>query len=73
MTKLLKILTVLLFVLPFFAHAQSPVIGAGGVNYVSVAPSGACSQWPPVQVLNSTGNIYTCDNGVWATTGGGGD
>ena len=72
MTKLLKILTVLLFVLPFFVHAQSPVIGAGGVNYVSVAPSGACSQWPPVQVLNSTGNIYTCDNGVWATTGGGG-
>ena len=43
-----------------------------GVRYVGSAPSGACAQAPPVQVLNSSGAIYTCDNGTWAVQGGGG-
>ena len=46
-------------------------VSAPSVRYVSSAPSGACSQAPPVQVLNSSGAIYTCNNGTWAVQGGG--
>ena len=66
------ILTILfLLAAPAVVFAQPSV---PGVRYVSVAPTGACSQSPPVQVLNSSGDIYTCDNGTWTdkTNGGGG-
>jgi hypothetical protein len=57
-----------LFAVPAL-HAQ---VTNPGVRYVATAPSGACSQQPPVQVLNSSGAIYTCANGTWAVQGGGG-
>ena len=59
-------LTILLFAASAAAQLNNP-----GVTYVSSAPSGACSQSPPVQVLNSSGAIYTCNNGTWAVQGGG--
>lgn len=58
----------LLFAVP--ALAQSPVIG-NGVQYVSVAPSGSCVGVPPIQVLSSTGAVYTCNNGTWGSISGG--
>ena len=58
-------LTILLF-----AASAAAQVGNPGVTYVSSAPSGACSQSPPVQVLNSSGAIYTCNNGTWAVQGG---
>ena len=57
-----------LFLLAAAAWGQ---VSAPSVSYVSSAPSGACSQSPPVQVLNSSGAIYTCNNGTWAVQGGG--
>ena len=63
------ILTILfLLAAPAVVFAQPSV---PGVRYVSVAPTGSCSQSPPVQVLNSSGAIYTCNNGTWAVQGGG--
>ncbi len=62
---------ILFLLLAVPAFAQSPVIG-GSVQYVTTAPSGACVASPPVKVLFSTGVIYTCDNGTWAASGGGG-
>lgn len=59
----------LLFSLPAFA--QSPVIG-GAVQYVPTAPSGSCSQAPPIDVLNANGHPWTCANGTWTDQGGGG-
>ena len=53
------------------AAAAQAQVNNPGVRYVSSAPSGACSQSPPVQVLNSSGAIYTCNNGTWATSGDG--
>ncbi len=61
------ILCLFLFALPLAAQPNNP-----SVTYVGSAPSGSCSQAPPVQVLNSSGAIYTCDNGTWAVQGGGG-
>ncbi len=65
----MKRLLWLLLAVPAFA--QSPVIG-GSVQYVTTAPSGACVASPPVKVLFSSGVIYTCNNGIWAASGGGG-
>ena len=58
----------LIFLLAAAAYAQP---NNPSVRYVGSAPSGACSQAPPVQVLNSSGAIYTCNNGTWAVQGGG--
>ena len=55
----------------FAAMAEAQVTNPS-VRYVAVAPSGACSQSPPVQVVNSSGAIYTCNNGTWAIAGGSG-
>jgi hypothetical protein len=52
-----RILAILALIVPA-AFAQSPVIG-GAVQYVFTAPSGSCAGAPPIQVLNSTGAIYT--------------
>lgn len=57
----------LLLALPVCAQVSNP-----GVRYVASAPSGACTQSPPVQVLNSSGAIYTCANGTWTAQGSGG-
>jgi len=62
---------ILIFLLAVPSLAQSPVIG-GSVQYVTTAPSGACVGSPPVKVLFSSGVIYTCNNGTWAASGGGG-
>ena len=64
----------LLFLLALFcpaAFAQS-TFWAPSVSYVSSAPSGACSAAPPIQIVISTGVVYTCDNGTWAAVSGGG-
>lgn len=47
---------------------------APSVQYVASAPSGACTTSQAIQIVISTGVIYTCDNGTWAATatGGGG-
>ncbi len=62
-----RILASLVFLAAFAAHSQSvsPVLGES-VQYVFTAPSGSCGAAPPVQVLYSTGAVYTCDNGTWA-------
>ena len=67
-TLILTILFLLAAPAVVFAPPSVP-----GVRYVRVAPTGSCSQSPPVQVLNSSGDIYTCDNGTWTdkTTGTG--
>lgn len=44
---------------------------AVGVQYVTVAPSGACTAAPPIQIVSSTGVPYTCNNGTWGAAGGG--
>ena len=61
-----KLLWLFFFALPLAAQVNTPT-----VKYVGSAPTGSCSQAPPVQVLNSSGAIYTCDNGIWAVSGGG--
>jgi len=58
----------LLLALPLGAFAQP---SNPSVRYVSVAPSGACSASPPVQVVISTGAIYTCNNGTWGAASSG--
>ena len=65
MRKILPFLLVLAF--PVFAQVSNP-----SVKYVTVAPSGACAFNPPIQVVKSTGTTYTCKNGTWASSGGGG-
>jgi hypothetical protein len=62
-----KLLWLFLLALPLAAQPNNP-----SVRYVSGAPSGTCSPAPPIQVVDSTGTIYTCDNGTWAAQGGGG-
>lgn len=52
--------------------AAAQVVGPGFVNYVTSAPSGACSQGAPMQVVMGLGTVYTCQSGTWATVGGGG-
>lgn len=70
-----KRLTPLFYLIPFlFCLPTKAQVSTPSVRYVGSAPSGTCSQAPPVQVLNSSGAIYTCNNGTWgvATGGGGG-
>ena len=52
----------LLLAVPVCAQVSNPP----GVQYKGSAPSGSCAQVPPIQVVNSTGTIYTCSNGIWA-------
>ena len=67
LTKILALTALFLFAAMAEAQVTNP-----SVRYVAVAPSGACSQSPPVQVLNSSGAIYTCNNGTWAIATGSG-
>lgn len=61
-----------LIVLAFSAWPAWGQISNPDVIYVLSAPSGACTLAPPIQVADSTGTIYTCNNGTWAAQGGGG-
>lgn len=62
-----KTLIVLLFcAVPALAQVSNP-----DVTYVVTAPSGACVGVPPIQVVISTGALYTCNNGTWGSGGGG--
>lgn len=56
----------MLCVSPLIAQVTTPQ-----VLYVSSVPSGSCLQAPPIQIINTTGVIYTCVNGTWGTPGGG--
>lgn len=48
------------------------IVGNYNVQYVVVAPSGTCNQQSPLQLVISTGVLYSCQAGVWGTVGGGG-
>jgi hypothetical protein len=65
MRKLI-LLGLLLFAVRVSAQVSNPQ-----VQYVAVAPSGACSAAPPIQVVISTGAVYTCNNGTWGALSGG--
>jgi len=60
------------FLLPLLFPLLLPLAALGqitqppGVLYQSSAPSGTCSEIPPIQVVNSTGAICTCAGGTWA-------
>jgi hypothetical protein len=51
------------------AHAQvvNPTL-----IFVTTAPSGACTVPTPLQSVISTGALFSCQSGTWATVGGGG-
>lgn len=49
---------------------QNNFPGQSGVAYVTSAPSGSCSSGATIQVVKSTGNIYTCQSGTWAQSAG---
>jgi hypothetical protein len=65
-----KLLYLALLLLPAMASAQ--VSGPGFVNYVTSAPSGACSSNSQVQIVYGPGTIYACQSGIWANAGSGG-
>jgi hypothetical protein len=64
--KKLLFLAALMLSITWTASAQLPVNNQ--VIYVPVAPSGACPASPPIEVVISTGVVYTCNNGTWAAT-----
>ncbi len=54
-------------------YARSQVIvGNYGIQYVSSAPSGACSSTAPMMIVVGAGTAYTCQGGTWALLSGGG-
>lgn len=59
-----------LLLLPCAMHAQ--VVGPGFINYVTSAPSGACSQGEQMRVVIGLGTVYTCQNGTWTQVGAAG-
>jgi hypothetical protein len=63
----------LLLFLVLSAGSLMAQVGASGVRYVTSAPSGSCAANPPIQIVASTGLVYTCNNGTWTnqTSGGG--
>jgi hypothetical protein len=65
--KRLLVLFGIVCAVPLIAQPSNP-----SVRYVGSAPSGSCPQAPPIRIVNSTGTVYTCDNGTWAAIGGGG-
>lgn len=64
-----RILAIAVLMFGMMAQAQ---VNNSSVQYVVTAPSGVCYDYPPIQIVISTGTIYTCDNGTWAATSGGG-
>ena len=67
MNRFLIATALILLTASVYAQPSNP-----SVRYVSVAPTGACSASPPIQVVSSTGVAYTCNNGTWGASGGGG-
>ena len=65
------VVAVLIAVLTSSAPSQV-IVGNFGLQYVSSAPSGACSLNALVQELITTGTLYTCQSGTWASVGGAG-
>jgi hypothetical protein len=65
-----RLLYLALLLSPMLASAQ--VSGPGFVNYVTSAPSGACSSNSQVQIVYGPGTIYACQSGTWANAGSGG-
>ena len=61
------LLLLLLLVLP----AAAQTVGPGWVNYVTSAPSGACSNGEPLRSVIGLGTVYSCQSGTWAQVGGG--
>ncbi len=68
----MKKLLLLLVLLAMSLAMQAQVVGPGWVNYVTSAPSGACSQGEPLRSVIGLGTVYSCQSGTWATVGGGG-
>ena len=63
------ILLILALATPLMAQVSNP-----SIILVTNAPSGSCGSGLPMEYIFSTGVLYGCDNGTWATlaTGGGG-
>lgn len=51
------------------AYSQIPT--SVGITFVSSAPSGACVNGSSLQVVVSTGALYSCQSGAWASISGG--
>lgn len=62
MKRLISTILGFLTVVTCAAQVSNP-----SIILVSVAPSGACSAGLPNQQVASTGVMYSCQNGVWAT------
>ena len=62
-----KFVLIVILMLPSALYAQ---VSNPSVRYVSVAPSGSCAAAPPIQIVISTGDVYTCKNGTWASQAG---
>ena len=63
------ILLILALATPLMAQVSNP-----SIILVTNAPSGSCGGGLPMEYIFSTGVLYGCQNGTWATfaTGGGG-
>jgi hypothetical protein len=60
-------------ILAFLAISVSSAMGQINnptLRWVGTSPSGSCSAQSPIQVVISTGDIYTCQNGTWGKVGG---
>jgi hypothetical protein len=55
---------------PIFAQGGPGQGNYPGVLYVSNAPSGACTNGTPIQVVIPTGVLYSCQGGTWAQISG---
>jgi hypothetical protein len=69
----LKILRFFWLVLPAMLtpllHGQV-IVGNYNISYVLVAPTGACSSTAPLQLVISTGVLYSCQAGTWGAVSG---
>src|SRR5882724_11495770 len=54
------------------AQGGGVVVGNFGVQYVTSAPAGSCSQNAAMQVVLGLGTGYTCQSNTWAQVGAGG-
>ena len=68
MQKFILALLSVFLALPLAAQTINP----SGILIVGSAPSGTCFPGTPPEMVASTGTIYTCQNGTWASSGGGG-
>lgn len=62
---------VLLIFLSGMAFAQGNQNNYGSVAYVNSAPSGSCPTGAQIQLVKSTGLLYSCQSNTWAQVGGG--